>query len=121
LGGIDKLTRLAATTSGLYTLSVSKISKIPVPISPLSEQEIAIQVLAESIAALDSQEQSVDLSLKQSTAQRQNILRAAFSGQLVPQDPNDEPASVLLERIRAERAQRDAVKNPRGRRKSIEG
>ena len=47
---------------------------------------------------------AMDLSLKQSAAQRQNILRAAFSGQLVPQDPNDEPASVLLERIRAKRA-----------------
>ena len=34
-------------------------------------------------------------------AQRQNILRAAFSSQLVPQDPNDEPASVLLARIQA--------------------
>jgi hypothetical protein len=35
---------------------------------------------------------------------RRAILHKAFSGQLVPQDPNDEPASVLLERIRAERA-----------------
>ena len=35
---------------------------------------------------------------------RRSILAAAFSGQLVPQDPDDEPASVLLERIRAERA-----------------
>ena len=34
---------------------------------------------------------------------RQSLLRRAFSGKLVPQDPNDEPASVLLERIRAER------------------
>ena len=46
---------------------------------------------------------NVEISLKQSTAQRKNILKAAFSGQLVPQDPNDEPAGVLLERIRAER------------------
>ena len=38
------------------------------------------------------------------SAQRQNILRAAFSGQLVPQDPADEPASVLLARIREQRA-----------------
>ena len=65
--------------------------------------------------ALASQEQAIDHALQQSTAQRQNILRAAFSGQLVPQDPHDEPASVLLERIRAERAAQGAVKKPRGR------
>lgn len=113
LGGIDKLTKLAATTSGLYTLSVGKISKIPVPIAPRLEQEAAIQVLVEGLSAVDSQEQSVEFALKQSTAQRQNILRAAFAGQLVSQDPNDEPASVLLERIRAERAER--AKEPRPR------
>lgn len=42
-------------------------------------------------------------------------LRAAFAGQLVPQDPNDEPASVLLERIRADRDARTTSKKPRGR------
>jgi type I restriction enzyme S subunit len=52
-----------------------------------------------------------ELSLKQSTAQRQNILRAAFSGQLVPQDPNDEPASKLLARIRAERLDRSSSRD----------
>lgn len=57
----------------------------------------------------------VELGLKQSAAQRKNILRAAFSGQLMSQDPNDEPASVLLERIRAERAVQAAVKKPRSR------
>ena len=64
---------------------------------------------------ISQQQIAVQVSLQQSTAQRQNILRAAFSGQLVPQDPHDEPASALLERIRAERAARDAVKKPRGR------
>ena len=44
-----------------------------------------------------------------------HTLRAAFAGQLVPQDPNDEPASVLLERIRAERAVQAAKSKPRGR------
>lgn len=53
--------------------------------------------------------------MKQSIAQRQNILCAAFSDQLVPQNPNDEPASVLLERIRLERATQTANKKLRGR------
>ncbi len=54
--------------------------------------------------SINSQGNAIDLSLKQSTAQRQNILRAAFAGQRVPQDPNEEPAGVLLERIRAQKA-----------------
>lgn len=114
LGGIEILSRLAATTSGLYTLSVSKISKISVPIAPRAEQEVSMRVLIDNLSALDVQEQSVEHSLKQSAAQRQNILRAAFAGQLVPQDPNDETASVLLERIRDERAER--AKQPKVRR-----
>lgn len=113
LGGIEILTQLAATTSGLYTLSVGKISKIPVPLAPHSEQVEAIKILFEHLGAMESQEQAVSFSLKQSTAQRHNILRAAFAGELVPQDPNDEPASVLLERIRTERAER--AKQPKTR------
>ncbi|MCG7757655.1 MAG: restriction endonuclease subunit S [Nitrosomonas sp.] len=112
--GIDKLTWLAATTSGLYTLSVSKIAKIPVPIPSLSEHSVAIDALHEALTNQLDQIKAIDLALKKSAAQRQNILRAAFTGQLVPQDPDDEPASMLLERIRAERVERDAVKKPRG-------
>ena len=61
------------------------------------------------------QDQAIEYGLKQSSAQRQNILKAAFSGQLVPQDPNDEPANVLMERIRAERAARESGGKRRGR------
>ena len=86
-----------------------------IALPPIREQE---RILEEYVVALNSNEEmaaSIAISLQQSTAQRQNILRAAFSGQLVPQDPHDEPASVLLERIRAERAAQGAVKKPRGR------
>lgn len=59
--------------------------------------------------------QSLGLAERATCAQRQNILRAAFSGQLVPQDPNDEPASALLERIRDQRGAQAGAKKPRGR------
>ncbi len=63
-----------------------------------------VALLASAMDQALNQEKALETSLKQSAAQRKNILKAAFSGQLVPQDPADEPASVLLERIRTERA-----------------
>ena len=112
-GGIDRMTQLAATTSGLYTLSVSKIAKIPVPLPPLAEQVQAVEILRLALEEQERQATAVEFSLKQSEAQRKNILKAAFSGQLIAQDPNDEPASVLLERIRAERLTRALQPKPR--------
>ena len=100
---------------GINHLSAGKFSKLPMPLPPLVEQLALIESIEQKFALWDEQLSSINHAIKQSTAQRQNILRAAFAGQLVQQDPNDEPASVLLERIRAERAARDAVKKPRGR------
>ena len=56
------------------------------------------------LESLEAQANAIARSLRMATAQRQNILRAALSGELVPQDPADEPASVLLARIREQRA-----------------
>lgn len=53
---------------------------------------------------IEACERSVVAGLLQSAALRRSVLEAAFEGRLVPQDPADEPASVLLERIRAKRA-----------------
>jgi type I restriction enzyme S subunit len=96
-------------------MNLQIVRSIAIPIPPLDEQHAITDTLSAQLEAAKEQGAAIDLSLKQSTAQRQNILRAAFAGQLVPQDPNDEPASVLLERIRAERAAKSAVKKPRGR------
>jgi type I restriction enzyme S subunit len=58
-------------------------------------------------------ETTVDHSLKRAERLRQSVLKRAFEGHLVPQDANDEPASVLLERIRAERAKIQPVRRIR--------
>jgi type I restriction enzyme, S subunit len=94
------------------------LRSFPVPVAPAEEQREVLAQMQIQLDSFDRQEETTDLAMKQAAAQRQNILRAAFSGELVPQDPNDEPASVLLERIRAERTER--AKQPKVRRSKQE-
>lgn len=96
-------------------VSLGRFTSLAVPVPSSEEQALIVRAVSAADSEAVEQIAAIELSLKQSTAQRQNILRAAFAGQLVPQDPNDEPASVLLERIRAERAARVAARKPRGR------
>lgn len=102
-----------ASATTLPILNKSKFERLAIPLPSRSEQDEVIGLLEVKISQIAEEELAVELSLKQSTAQRQNILRAAFVGELVPQDPNDEPARALLERIRAERAER--AKQPKTR------
>jgi type I restriction enzyme S subunit len=88
---------------GQANVNGTKLSALAVPLPPFDEQKVIIATLQTQIKQVAEQSIKLEVSLTQSAAQRQNILRAAFSGQLVPQDPTDEPASKLLERIRAER------------------
>ena len=95
---------VASSTSGLHTLSLSKVRALPVPLAPMREQGRAVYLAASlSDAARVAQEQIEAETLVRAAALRQSILKRAFEGRLVPQDPADESASVLLERIRAER------------------
>ena len=114
---LDSYEKMRAQASGGVqpNLNLQIVKAIALPLPPCSEQAEITQLLDGQFDQISQQQIAVQVSLQQSTAQRQNILRAAFSGQLVPQDRHDEPASALLERIRAERAARDAVKKPRGR------
>lgn len=94
-------------TTNLASINMTMLRMFPVPLAPVDEQKEILIQLELQLEALDRQEKSVELGMSQSAAQRKNILKAAFSGQLVPQDPADEPASVLLARIRAERLERE--------------
>lgn len=104
-------TRRGSSGNNQPALNKSIVERIPIPIAPPMELKAIVGLVEALLSQIESQEAAIALSLKQSAAQRQNILKAAFSGQLVPQDPNDEPASVLLERIRAERLVRASSRN----------
>ncbi|MEB2331646.1 MAG: restriction endonuclease subunit S [Nitrosomonas sp.] len=113
-------TRRGSSGNNQPALNKSIVEQIPFPLAPVAEMMEVVRIVGNTLDSVLEQETAIEHSLKQSAAQRQNILRAAFAGQLVPQDPNDEPASVLLQRIRTERAAQVAVKKPyRSKRKEI--
>ena len=101
--GRDLIVREASSTSGLHTLSISKVSNLVVPVASSAEESAVVAQIEERLSKVDKTLEDIDTQLVMSEALRQSILKKAFSGQLVPQDPHDEPASVLLDRIRAER------------------
>lgn len=96
---------LLAGGVGINHLSAGKFARLPVPIAPVEEQAFIISEVERRLSEADRLEATLQANLKRAERLRQAILKKAFSGELVPQNPEDEPASALLERIRASRAQ----------------
>jgi type I restriction enzyme S subunit len=90
-------------TTNLASISKATLSSLPVPVPPIEEQKEILRLLDEQFTVIEQNEREIDAALKRSAALRQSILRKAFTGQLVPQDPTDEPAAKLLALIRKER------------------
>jgi type I restriction enzyme S subunit len=101
---IDELDKLKTgiSDSGV-NLTQDRFAELLVPYPPLPEQDAIVEAVEDQLSVIDHLETELDAKLKSAVALRQSILRHAFTGQLVPQDPNDEPASELLKRIAAER------------------
>jgi type I restriction enzyme S subunit len=107
LQGRYEETRRMSSGGNQPALNKARVRTIVVPLSPLAEQKRIVTEVERRLSVIDELEMQVEVNLKRAERLRQAILKRAFEGKLVPQDPSDEPASVLLERIRAVRAHRE--------------
>ena len=91
---------------GQANVNGSKLAEFRFPLPPEKEQAAIVEAVEDQLSVIDHLEGDLDLRLKSAQALRQSILRHAFTGQLVPQNPDDEHASELLKRIAVEREER---------------
>lgn len=98
------------------TLNLEDVRRAPVALAPRSEQDRIRAVVEDAESSIDAIGRATQHSALRCERLRQSILRWAFEGRLVDQDPTDEPASRLLERILADRESTNGNPRPRSRR-----
>lgn len=109
--------------NAVQRLNVAHVRQLVVPVAPTGEREAMLARIQGALSTTQAVSDQVIDGRSQLASLDQSMLAKAFRGELVPQDPNDEPASVLLDRIRAERevteaeakSKRMAARRPRKR------
>ncbi|MEV5708296.1 restriction endonuclease subunit S [Actinoallomurus sp. NPDC052274] len=100
-------------TTNIAHLSATRLKNVEFPVPPLEEQERIVVEVNERLDSIQRFANAVEVGSKRAQGLRKSLLAEAFAGRLVEQDPADEPASVLLERIRADWAVRRPVRRAR--------
>ena len=100
---LDFAVSMAKATAGQFNLTLEICRNLPVPLPSEREQKVICQRIGNLLDYLDSLARISEENFGLHEKLDQSILAKAFRGELVPQDPNDEPASILLQRIQAER------------------
>ncbi|WP_319578340.1 restriction endonuclease subunit S [uncultured Methanospirillum sp.] len=108
-----KFEKIARWTTNIAHLGGERFADLEFPLPPMQEQEQIVLEVNRQLSIIDHLEKEFKLYILQSTQLRQSILKKAFEGRLVPQDPSDEPASVLLDRIRQEKLTAEPKKRGR--------
>jgi type I restriction enzyme S subunit len=101
-----------ARGSAIQHLSITDFARMAFPIPPENEQSFIANEVAEALSQIDTAETTISQVLLRAARLRQSILKQAFEGKLVPQDPTDEPAGVLLDRIKAGSQKRSDSNEP---------
>ena len=109
----DILHKCSKNGTTVQSIEFERLKKYEVPVPKIQKQQWIIERINKLFSQIDALEKWCATELARSEMLRQSILKAAFSGVLVPQDPEDEPASELLARIQAERA--SAARDGNGR------
>jgi type I restriction enzyme S subunit len=104
--------RRAKTTAGQVNLTLEICRNLPIPIAPEAEQNRIVSEVERCLSISEKLAQTIETFFKRARSLRQSLLRDAFLGKLVAQDPTDEPAAVLVERLRL---RRESVTEPRPR------
>jgi len=103
------------STAGQHTISQTPLGSVKVPITSKEMQRKVINFIEEKLSLIEKQKYEIYAQLKKAQALKSKILEYAFTGKLVPQNPDDEPSEVLLERIKAEKEASQSTKKTRKR------
>ena len=99
------ITRETRTTAGQFNVNLDMLRSIEIPVCGLGEQEEIVSKLEDGFLLIENSEKNLNILFSKLDILRSTILKSAFEGELVPQDPNDEPAEVLLQKIKQEKEQ----------------